>query len=151
MFVVVLALVALAPAASAGNANGNFTASLEGGNEVPAVDTMAKGQAIIKVHQNDDGIGFKLIVANIEDVVAAHIHCAAEGVSGPVGVTLFTGDPDGRVDGILAQGSFEAPDDGNACGWEDNEDVVAAIEGGDTYVNVHTTDVGSGEIRGQVG
>ena len=53
-----------------------------------------------------------------------------------------------------------APDPGNGCGWIDLDDVVTALESGDTYVNVHTNDgvappdtgpgdFPGGEIRGQ--
>jgi hypothetical protein len=57
----------------------------------------------------------------------------------------------GPVNGILAEGLITAPDAGNACGWETLADVVAAIESGDTYVNVHTNPgTPSGEIRGQI-
>lgn len=103
-----------------------------------------------------------LTVANIENVFAAHIHCGAAGVAGPVGVTLFMGPVGGgRVDGVLAQGVITAPDAGNGCGWTDLAMVIAALGSGDAYVNVHTSDglapadsgpgdFPAGEIRGQI-
>ena len=39
---------------------------------------------------------------------------------------------------------------GNACGWEDLDDVVDALDSGDAYVNVHTEGFPSGELRGQI-
>jgi hypothetical protein len=65
------------------------------------------------------------------------------------------------VNGTLAQGTITAPDAGNGCGWVDLAAVLAAMESGDTYVNVHTDDgvappntgpgdFPGGEIRGQV-
>jgi hypothetical protein len=101
-------------------------------------------------------------VANIDNVFAAHIHCGAVGVNGPIGVTLFMGAPaGGTVNGTLAEGTITAPDLGNGCGWVDLAVVVAAIQSGETYVNVHTNDevappntgpgdFPGGEIRGQV-
>jgi hypothetical protein len=125
----------------------NFAAPMSGDEEVPPVETQARGVAKFKLRE--EGLVFKVNVANIEDVVASHIHCGAVGVNGPIGVTLFAGGPV-SVNGTLAKGVITAPDEGNECGWTDLEAVVAALESGDTYVNVHTVANPGGEIRGQV-
>jgi CHRD domain len=163
MLVVMLALgllaLTLAPAAVAGD---NFVATLSGGQEVPARDTQARGVATFKLRQDGTALEFKVNVANIDNPFMAHIHCGAVGVNGPIGVTLFMGAPaGGRVNGTLAEGAITAPDPGNACGWTDLAAVLAAIDSGATYVNVHTNDgvdppntgpgdFPGGEIRGQV-
>ena len=141
----------------------NFVAHLSGADEVPARDTLARGNAIF--HLSDDGavLSYRLIAANIDNVVASHIHCGAPGVNGPVGVSLFTGGTpgSGRFDGVLASGAILAPEAGNACGWTTLDDVVSAFLSGDTYVNIHTNDgvaptntgpgdFPGGEIRGQI-
>ena len=95
------------------------------------------------------GLRLKVIDANIEDVVASHIHCAPVGQNGPVGVTLFSGGP-ATVNGILAQGTIMDPNAGNGCGWADLADAVSALQSGNTYVNVHTLPNLGGEIRGQI-
>ncbi|HZM21442.1 MAG TPA: CHRD domain-containing protein [Anaerolineales bacterium] len=156
--VLVIASVAYAsPAASQ-----NFAAPLSGGEEVPPRDTNARGVATFKLSSDGTALDFKVNVANIENVFAAHIHCGAVGVSGPVGVTLFSGAPaGGRIDGTLAEGTITVPDPGNGCGWADLAAVVAALNSGNTYVNVHTNDgvappntgpgdFPGGEIRGQI-
>jgi hypothetical protein len=155
----VLALLAVASPASAGD---NFVATLSGEEEVPARDTRAVGVATFKLRQDAAALLFKVNVANIDNVVAGHIHCGAVGVNGPVGVTLFMGAPaGGAVNGTLAEGTITAPDPGNGCGWTDLAAVLAAIESGNTYVNVHTNDgvppantgpgdFPGGEIRGQI-
>ena len=140
-------LVFLVPAASAGGNGNSFVASLKGRNEVSAVETNAQGTAHFKVR--DGELSYKLIVANIDNVVAAHIHCAPADANGPVGVTLFLGAPV-STNGILAQGPILAPDALNGCGWVDLDDVLDALGDGDTYVNVHTLANLSGEIRGQI-
>ena len=154
---VALGVFALAAPASAGE---NFSAPLSGDQEVPPVDTNATGVAKFKLR--DEGLEFKINVANIENVFAAHIHCGAVGENGPVGVTLFTGPVGGGAfSGTLAEGTITAPDPDNACGWVTLADVLAAIESGDTYANVHTNDgmdppntgpgdFPGGEIRGQI-
>jgi glucose/arabinose dehydrogenase len=135
--------------ASARRPKRNFRAHLSGDAEVPPVDTDAQGQATFTFEEDDSELGFKLNVAEIEDVVAAHVHCAPDGVNGPVGVTLFDGGPV-SPDGVLAEGTVTAPDEGNDCGWEDLSDVRTAMKNGYAYVNVHTLDNPAGEIRGQV-
>jgi len=125
----------------------NHVAPLSGQEEVPPVDTKAQGQAISKLRGGT--LDYKLIVANIQDVVAAHIHCAPAGSNGSVGVTLFAGVPT-TINGILTQGPILAPDSENGCGWANIGDVIDAIQSGDTYVNVHTLANLAGEIRGQI-
>ena len=156
---VALGLLALVPSALAGD---NFVATLSGDQEVPARDTQARGVATFKLRDDGTALAFKLNVANIDNVFAAHIHCGAVGVNGPVGVTLFMGAPaGGAVNGTLAQGTITAPDVGNLCGWVDLAAVLAAMDSGATYVNVHTDDgvappntgpgdFPGGEIRGQI-
>ena len=143
-----LTLAGTSVAAARGHTR-NFRTHLSGENEVPSVDTNAQGQATFQLNKAGDELDYKLIVANIDDVVASHIHCAPAGQNGPVGVTLFSGGPTSD-NGILAEGTITAPDDGNGCGWETLTDVVKAIRSGDTYVNVHTLAHPPGEIRGQI-
>jgi CHRD domain len=159
LVVMLLALLALTPAAVAGD---NFVATLSGGQEVPARDTQAVGVATFKLREDGTALEFTVNVANLDNPFAAHIHCGAVGVNGPVGVTLFTAAPAGGVvNGTLAEGTITAPDVGNLCGWTDLAAVLAAMRSGDTYVNVHTNDgvappntgpgdFPGGEIRGQV-
>jgi hypothetical protein len=159
--VLLVMLVTTGAAASLGGSD-HFLATLSGGDEVPARDTNARGVATFDLNADATELGYTLIAANIENVVASHIHCGADGVSGPVGVTLYLGTAgSGRFSGVLASGTITAPDAGNACGWLTLADVVAAMESGNTYVNVHTNDgvaptntgpgdFPGGEIRGQI-
>ena len=140
----------------------NFVSPLSGAEEVPVRETNARGNAIFHLSSDGSALSYKLIVANIHNTFAAHIHCGSAGVNGPVGVTLFLGAPaSGRFDGVLAQGTITAPDPGNACGWGTLAEVVDAMRSGNTYVNVHTNDgidppntgpgdFPGGEIRGQI-
>lgn len=162
LLVLIALLTTVGTALAAPGTNRNFTTHLSGDEEVPPRDTRAQGQAIFHLSKDGTELHYKLIVANIENVFAAHIHCGTVGVNGPVGVTLFVGAPGGgRVDGVLAQGTVTAPDSGNGCGWADLADVVDAMRSGNTYVNVHTNDgvpptntgpgdFPGGEIRGQI-
>lgn len=140
----------------------DFVALLNGDQEVPVRDTPALGAALFRQRGERPLLDYLLIVGNIENAFAAHIHCAPPGENGPIGVTLFMGEvASGPVAGVIAGGTIREPDDGNACGWESNRDVLDAIESGNAYVNVHTNDgvdppdtgpgdFPGGEIRGQV-
>ena len=158
---VLLALLVFATGALAADSK-NFVAKLSGANEVPARDTDAFGGAFFALNGDGSALTYRLKVTNIENVTASHIHCAPAGVNGSVGVTLFVGSAgSGPFSGLLASGTITAPDAGNGCGWATLDDVLAAINNGGAYVNVHTNDgvlpintgpgdFPGGEIRGQL-
>jgi hypothetical protein len=137
-------------------------AQLSGDEEVPPRDTQAVGVATFKLREDGMALLYKINVANIDNVFAAHIHCAPVGFNGGIGVTLFMGSTGGgAVNGMLSQGTIAAPDPGNSCGWTDLDAVLDAIQSGNAYVNVHTNDgvdppntgpgdFPGGEIRGQI-
>jgi hypothetical protein len=160
--VVLTVLIMLAIASVAYAASQSFAARLSGAEEVPPRATDATGSAFFQLSDDGTRISYTVSVSNIENVVASHIHCGAKGANGPVGVTLFMGAPGGgAISGTLAKGTITAPDPGNGCGWADLAAVVAAMNSGNTYVNVHTNDgvaptntgpgdFPGGEIRGQI-
>ena len=163
LLIVLLAVTSVAAAGSLQKPDNTFNAVLSGSAEVPPRATEASGSASFTLINDGTALDFRVRVANIQNVFAAHIHCGAVGANGPVGVTLFMGMPgSGPVTkSILAQGVITAPDVGNGCGWMTMADVVAAIQSGNTYVNVHTNDgvdptntgpgdFPGGEIRGQI-
>ena len=160
---IVLTMLVIASVAYASPAaSQDFGARLSGGEEVPPRATKATGVASFQLSEDGTALSYSVNVANIKNVFAAHIHCGAKGVNGPVGVTLFMGTPGGGpISGTLASGTITAPDPGNACNWADLAAVVAAMNTGNTYVNVHTNDgvaptntgpgdFPGGEIRGQI-
>ena len=145
------------------NGGKNAAVPLSGDEEVPARPTRARGTAIF--HLSDDGsaLDYKLIVANIENVVQAHIHVGAAGVNGGVGVFLYGLVPagGGRVDGVIAEGTITAANFIGPLAGMSMGDLVALMQAGNTYVNVHTNDgvdptntgagdFPGGEVRGQI-
>jgi len=160
LVVVTLALGLTAPSAVAQPTI--FRTTLSGAEEVPPRDTPARGIAIFRLSADGEELHYRIVVSSIENVFAAHIHCNVAGSNGPIGVTLFDGEAgSGPANGLLAAGTITAPDAGTMCTWTDLDDVIAAIESGGAYVNVHTNDgdatpnegpgdFPSGEIRGQL-
>ena len=113
-----------------------LTADLSSENEVPSSETGASGEADVEL---DPGRGRICVEIEAEglagDVVAGHIHAAPAGVNGGVVVNL-------GVDSA----EFEACVDGIDPG------LIRAIASNpaDYYINIHTTAVPSGEVRGQL-
>ncbi len=145
------------------NLGKNAAVPLSGGQEVPARPTRARGSAVF--HLSDDGteLEYKLIVANITNVIQSHIHIGSAGANGPVGVFLYGLVPSGggRVDGVIAQGTITADDFIGPLAGLGMDDLMDQILSGNAYVNVHTNDgvaptntgpgdFPGGEIRGQI-
>lgn len=161
--VLTLSLALLAVSAVSAFAADFIAAPLSGGEEVPARDTKARGNATFDVSDDGTSISYKLIATNITNVVAAHIHIAPAGTNGGVVVFLFgpAAPGGGRSDGVLAEGTFTAADLINALAGQPLSALIDAMQAGNAYVNVHTndgvppTDTGpgdfpGGEIRGQI-
>ena len=155
---IVIAALVFSAVAFAVAQSKNFGAPLSGDEEVPSVDTNARGNSILHLSKSGDELSFKLIVANIENVTQAHIHSGAEGVNGPVVVFLFPFTPDGvTTNGVLSRGTITnadiipRPSSAECPGGVANLDqLIAKLRSGGAYVNVHTTAYPGGEIRGQV-
>jgi hypothetical protein len=144
-----LVLVGLALAA----ANRNYSVHATGSLEVPVNDSRAQGQAIFQVAKDGESIAYKLIVANIHNVTQAHIHQGPAGVNGPIVVWLYPAGPPaqlipGRSQGILAQGTITAASLVGPLAGRPLEDLLADLNSGNAYVNVHTSQFPPGEIRG---
>jgi hypothetical protein len=161
---VVVAVLATAGVALA--AAGNYRAHLTGDNEVPSRVTLAQGQATFQLSKDGSELSYKLIASNIENVFMAHIHLAPEGSNGPVVASLYPASPPavpipGRHNGVLAEGVIRAENLVGPLAGQPLSALVAAIEAGHTYVNVHTNDFvdptntgpgdyPGGEVRGQI-
>lgn len=161
--VLTLVVTGGAPALADPPASKNFVAHLSGDEEVPVRETLAQGQAIF--HLSDDGntLSYKLIVANIDNLVASHIHLGPFGVNAPV--VAFLAGPfapgGGRVDGVIATGTITSANLVGPLAGQGLSVLVAAMRDGGTYVNAHTNDgvdptntgpgdFPGGEVRGQI-
>jgi len=152
VILIVTLLIATTPALAARQ---NFIATLSGGQEVPSVDTNARGVAIFQLNEDGTELKYKLIASNIEDVLMSHIHLAPDGVNGPIVAWLYPDSPPpelvpGKTNGILAEGIIAAEDLVGPLAGQSLNDLLIALDSGGAYVNVHTLAVPSGEIRGQI-
>lgn len=133
----------------------NHRTHLTGDEEVPPNDGRGQGQAVFKVSGDGSSVSFRLMIANIENTLMAHIHLAPAGSNGPIVVWLRPSGPPpqlvpGRFDGVYAEGTFTAANLVGPLAGRPLSDLVDAMRAGNTYVNVHTTQFPPGEIRGQI-
>jgi hypothetical protein len=169
---VLAAVLSLAATATVVADSLKFKTKLSGDQEVPPVgvviDTRAKGQAEFKLSKDGTELHYKLKVSKIDNAFMAHIHMAPAGSNGPIVVWLFPGTAPvpgplgaGRFNGKIAEGTITASNLVGPLAGHPLSDLVAAIQAGNAYVNVHTNDgvaptntgpgdFPGGEIRGQL-
>ncbi len=116
-----------------------FGAFLSSADEVPPNDSGATGQAFVTLSADMSELHFRVLVADIANVTAAHFHEAPVGVNGPVIFPIYTGGPPPFDEDNPAEGMVMP-----------TIEQAAALAAGDYYVNVHTAANPGGEIRGQV-
>ena len=155
-FLVVAALTAImllvfSSTAGAMHFRHTFFANLSGGEEVPASGSLARGMAIFQLSADGSALSYRLSVANLEDTRVSHIHLAPAGANGGVVVTLYGPELiEGRFSGVLAVGTITAANLSGALAGMPLSALVAELEAGNAYVNVHTLAFPGGEIRGQI-
>ena len=149
---VLIALFASATVSFAAFTTAN--AHLSRDQEIPQcanADTNGQGQALFRLIVDGTELTYTLIVANIDEVTVAHIHLIeGNNVGRPVVFLLNPQAPSGRVDGPLVSGTITEADLVGPLAGQPLSALVAALEAGTTYVNVHTADCPPGEIRGEI-
>jgi hypothetical protein len=137
---------------------------LEGFQEVPVVSTGAEGK--FKARLRGDEIEYELRYEDLEgDVTQAHIHLGQRSVNGGISVWLC-GNPNppvvvpppgtqlcppspAKITGEITEAEVVGPTPQGIEGGEFDE-LLRAIRAGVTYVNVHSSRFGGGEIRAQL-
>jgi hypothetical protein len=158
-----LAAGVILPAPAARAIPMTFVGNLSGANEVPPNASPGTGLATIVLDPTAQTIQITVTFSGLtSNDVAAHIHCC-----GPLGtnfgvattVPSFLGFPLGVTSGTfssifdLTQTSFYNPafvtaEGGTIPGAE--AALIAGIESGQTYFNIHTINIPGGEIRSQL-
>ena len=116
----------------------HFDAALDGNQSVPAVVTVAKGAATLKLNVTFDTLWFDVSVTNLTGtLVGAHLQNGAVGTTGSIAVDLGTSINGNRITGTVTGSVLSTT-------------FVNNILKGEIYLNVHTPLYPNGEIRGQV-
>ncbi len=113
----------------------SYEVPLEGGQEVPMVETDQSATATVTINETDMRVMGEVDLSDVSEVTGAHIHAGEVGTNGPVAFGFSDADEDGV--------------------WEiEGEDITQeeheALLAGGWYVNVHTDSYPDGELRGQV-
>jgi len=132
---------------------GSFMARLSGGDDVPRVNTSATGMAKFQLKIPEQSLNYRLNVTNLTGITGAHIHSGKLGQIGPIVATLFnqnmTIPPTSKMNGLLAKGVIKSGDLQGPLKGSSVAELLSLISRG-AYVNVHTQQHQSGEIRGQI-
>jgi hypothetical protein len=136
---------------------------LSANQEVPPVESAAKGMGTVTVSADQTTINYTVSLTGpfTGAPQQAHIHVGPTGATGPVIFFLCSADPvapasvpdcppaaGGEISGTLTAAALvPRPEAGIAT----FADALVALNRGDAYVNVHTPANPSGEIRGQIG
>ena len=131
-----------------------FGAEMTGDQEIPPRTTDAIGRATFR-YENGVGIIFTVNVRGGRNITQAHIHNAPADSNGAIVAWLYPDAPpqdtiEGRFKGVLASDTIV---DSEVIGPLAGQGVVGLmrqIRLERTYVNVHTTQYPTGEIRGQI-
>ena len=128
-----------------------YDAPLSGENEVPPVQSSATGLAEFTPPVNDT-IKYRINITGISGATGAHIYSGQAGENGEVIADLLTDTTKNKdtsygmtIRGNLSDSSLKGPMEGKTL-----EDLVVAMDSGQTYVNIHTAQQPDGEVRGQI-
>jgi len=133
-----------------------FSANLLGANEVPPINTAGSG--VFHMRSVGSDISFSLSFSDLSSALTlAHLHFAPTKVGG--GVMIFLcgggGQPDcpaatsGTITGTITTANVVGPTT-QGIDVGDLDSALEAVRTGLSYVNMHTVNFGTGEIRGQV-
>ncbi len=160
VLVCLLAITAGLPAAAHATV---YTASLAGANESPPVASAGTGTATITLDSGMATLRVEAVFSNLTGTTTvAHIHCCtADPFAGNVGVASQTPTYPGFPIGVTSGSYDQTFDLSQATSWnaafitanggtvgDALAALVAGLDAGKAYFNIHSSVAGGGEIRG---
>ena len=144
----------------------DFIATLAGKEVVPPVNTTGTGIANFEIL--DNSVNYQINVLDTGKITSIQIHNGTMGTNGDVIMTLFKSKDNGtnlienmpkisnmssttqRSSSFSASGNVQASDLTGSLTGKTINDLVLIMQSDGTYVNVHTEDYPTGELRGQI-
>ena len=133
-----------------------FLADLDGASTVPQVNTNARGRSAYGLTRDGNRILFVNAFSRLQNITMAHLHLGRIGETGPVVVNLLPNDFDAansrqqRHASRLIKGEITSEDLVGPLEGLSISALARQIQNGSVYVNIHTEQNPSGEIRGQL-
>ena len=130
-----------------------FSTFLLGKNEVPAVRTRTIGISQAAFIEDGTKLNLLALVAYLPrdvDITMAHLHLGAEGENGPVVANLLSDNSFTTSGFRRLKTDVESSDLVGPLLGQQLDTLVAAIQEGRVYVNIHTDRNPAGEVRGQL-
>lgn len=127
-----------------------FTAALNGDNERPnPVTTTGTGTATLVLF-DEDSIQFTLQVASIDSVILSHIHAGDANTAGPILFAFPATSPPQSFTTLATLHTGTITPSSTFNGSFTWDSLLTRLRAGTAYVNVHTQQNPSGEIRAQL-
>jgi hypothetical protein len=149
--IVLIAALATFGIAAANNSKTVYTTGL---SDETGTGSPAHGHAVTVFADDGSKMAYKLVANGINNTTMAHIHVApTPGANGPIVLWLYPDAPPlllipGVFNGLLGGNTVTSADLTGAAGITSLAQLMAAIEEGRAYVNVHTVAFPGGEMRG---
>lgn len=149
-------LLASAGAASSSSSGLRFYAILAGEQEVPEVASEARARGLALFDSALTRVFVRIDIHGPLTVLAAHFHCARAGTNGPIAFGILNPGPlvevGRRVRVTLTNDDFTGADCVGTAGRPVNNiaALAQAMDDGLIYLNLHSPESPTGEIRGQM-
>ena len=150
IFLSIILLASLGAAVESASGR-SFKAGLSGDEEVPPVQTQARGEVKFELTETADELTYRFMIEDIKNVTSAQIRQGRRGENGPPVMELFTEPKKEDINGtLLAVGKIEPYLLTGPLKGQSLRSLMQLMETGEVYINILTKEHPDGEIRGQI-
>lgn len=147
--VALISLMLVGTTSTSAQQNERFRAKMDANNEIPPVNSTAEG--VINFKPKDDILTWKMNVTGITDATALKIYQGMKTENGQAIVDLMKSSKHSdTATGMQMRGNITDSNFVGTMQGKTMDDLKAELGGGNTYVNLHTSEHPDGMIRGQV-